>query len=238
MKFQRVLIKVSGEALAGNNAKGIDFDKVTKIAQEIKQVADSGLDVCVVCGGGNLWRGAEGVNGSKGIERSQGDYIGMLGTIMNALSMQSALMNLGSKAQVLTSLEMPRITEFYTVQKAKHHLENNKILIFGGGTGLPYFSTDSGAALRASELKLDAILMAKNGTDGVYDKDPNKFSDAKKYNSISFDELISQNLNIMDATAMAMCRDNKIKILVFDMNQEGNILKASQGENIGTLIGE
>lgn len=240
MKFQKVLIKVSGEALAGTAQKGIDFDKVTSIAKQIKEVSDTGISVCVVCGGGNLWRGAEGTGeGTKGgIQRSQGDYIGMLGTIMNSLSLQSAFSNIGAESKVLTSLEMPKITEFFTHQKATHHLEKNRILIFGGGTGLPYFSTDSGAALRASELELDAIIMAKNGTDGVYDKDPNKYSDATKYNTLSFEELISKDLKIMDSTAMAMCKDNGVKILVCDMNVEGNILRASMGENIGTLIGD
>ena len=240
MKFKRVLIKISGEALAGSAQKGIDFDKVTSIARQIKEVADKGINVCVVSGGGNLWRGAEGTGeGSKqGIERTQGDYIGMLGTIMNSLSLQSAFDNLGADAHVLTSLEMPKITEFFTYQKATHYLQKGRILIFGGGTGLPYFSTDSGAALRASELNLDAIIMAKNGTDGVYDKDPNKFTDAVKFDTITFDELISKNLKVMDSTAMAMCKDNGVKILVCDMNVEGNILKASMGENIGTLIGD
>lgn len=240
MKFKRVLIKISGEALAGDSSKGIDFNKVTDIAKQINEVAQSGLQVCVVCGGGNLWRGAEGVGNddSKGIQRSQGDYIGMLGTIMNALTLESAFTNIGADAQVLTSLEMTKITEFFTYQKAIHHLEKNRILIFGGGTGLPYFSTDSGAALRASELGLDAIIMAKNGTDGVYDKDPNKYEDAVKFDKISFDDLINRNLKIMDATAMAMCRDNNINIVVCDMNVHGNMKKAALGEKIGTTIGD
>lgn len=240
MKYKKVLIKISGEALAGNHRKGIDFGTVSNIAKQIKEIADSGVLVCVVCGGGNLWRGAEGVdaNGGVGIERSQGDYIGMLGTIMNALSLESALTNLGADARVLTSIEIPKITEFFTYQKATHYLQKSRILIFGGGTGLPYFSTDSGASLRASELSLDAIVMAKNGTDGVYDKDPNKYDDAKKFEKISYDELIAKNLKIMDATATAMCRENKIKIIVCDMNVEKNMYRAVHGENIGTIIGE
>lgn len=162
----------------------------------------------------------------------------MLGTIMNALALESALTNLGADARVLTSIEIPKITEFFTYQKATHYLQKGRILIFGGGTGLPYFSTDSGASLRASELGLDAIIMAKNGTDGVYDKDPNKYDDAIKFDKISYDELISKNLKIMDATATAMCRENKIKIVVCDMNVQGNMYKAATGENIGTIIGE
>lgn len=240
MKYQKVLIKISGEALAGNQNKGIDFGTVSNIATQLKEIADSGVLVSVVCGGGNLWRGAEGVdvNNGVGIERSQGDYIGMLGTIMNALALESALTNLGADARVLTSIEIPKITEFFTYQKATHYLQKGRILIFGGGTGLPYFSTDSGASLRASELGLDAIIMAKNGTDGVYDKDPNKYDDAIKFDKISYDELISKNLKIMDATATAMCRENKIKIVVCDMNVQGNMYKAATGENIGTIIGE
>lgn len=240
MTYKKVLIKISGEALAGDRGKGIDFGTVTNIARQIKEVADQGILVSVVCGGGNLWRGAEGVNDGEnaGIQRSQGDYIGMLGTIMNALSLESALTNIGADARVLTSIEMPKITEFFTYQKATHYLEKGRILIFGGGTGNPYFSTDSGAALRASELSLDAIIMAKNGTDGVYDKDPNKFSDAQKFEKISYNELMSRDLKVMDSTATAMCRDNGIKIVVCDMNVEGNMLKAALGDNVGTIIGE
>lgn len=240
MKYKKVLIKISGEALAGQNGKGIDFGVVSEVARQIKDIADSGISVCVVCGGGNLWRGAQGVSKNKlgGIERSQGDYIGMLGTIMNALALESAFSNLGAESRVLTSIEIPKITEFFTFQKATHYLQKNRILIFGGGTGLPYFSTDSGASLRASELSLDAIIMAKNGTDGVYDKDPNKYEDAVKFDKISYDELITKNLKIMDATATAMCRENKIKIIVCDMNVENNMFRAVHGEKIGTIIGE
>ncbi|MDL2211844.1 UMP kinase [Erysipelotrichaceae bacterium OttesenSCG-928-M19] len=231
--YERVLLKLSGEALGGNET-GISSEQVMKIAKEIKAATETGIEIAIVVGGGNLWRGKTGEQ--IGMERSSGDYMGMLATIMNALAIQNSLDLLGVDSRVQTSLQINQVAEPYIRRKAIRHLEKGRVVIFGGGTGLPYFSTDTTAALRAAEINADAILMAKNGTDGVYDSDPNKNGDAKKYEHLTFREMFDQNLAVIDATASAMCMDNGIDLIVFDMNVKGNIKKAVLGEVSGTII--
>ncbi|MGL4382659.1 MAG: UMP kinase, partial [Bacilli bacterium] len=205
-----------------------------KIAQEIKKAHATGVEIAIVVGGGNLWRGKTGEK--IGMERSSGDYMGMLATIMNALAIQNALDLVGVDSRVQTSLQIHQVAEPYIRRRAIRHLEKGRVVIFGGGTGLPYFSTDTTAALRAAEINADAILMAKNGTDGVYNRDPNLYQDAIKYDQLTFMEMLEQNLAVVDATASAMCMDNDIDLIVFDMNVEGNITKAVSEEVFGTII--
>lgn len=231
--YKRVLLKLSGEALGGN-ATGISSEHVMEIAKEIKLASDTGIEIAIVVGGGNLWRGKTGEQ--IGMERSSGDYMGMLATIMNALAIQNALDLIGVDSRVQTSLQINQVAEPYIRRRAIRHLEKGRVLILGGGTGLPYFSTDTTAALRAAEINADAILMAKNGTDGVYDSDPNVNADATKYDALTFMEMLEQNLEVIDATASAMCMDNNIDLVVFDMNEKGNIKKAVLGQVDGTLI--
>lgn len=231
--YQRVLLKLSGEAL-GEGESGISEHKVMEIAHEIKEAALTGVEIAIVVGGGNLWRGKTGEK--IGMERSSGDYMGMLATIMNALAIQNALDLIGVDSRVQTSLQINQVAEPYIRRRAIRHLEKGRIVIFGGGTGLPYFSTDTTSVLRAAEINADAILMAKNGTDGVYDCDPNKFSDAKKYSHLTFREMVDQRLEVIDATASAMCMDNDIDLVIFDMNKKGNIKKAVISEVDGTQI--
>ncbi|MEG0364413.1 MAG: UMP kinase [Erysipelotrichales bacterium] len=231
--YKRVLLKLSGEALGGN-ATGISSEHVMEIAKEIKKASDTGIEIAIVVGGGNLWRGKTGEQ--IGMERSSGDYMGMLATIMNALAIQNSLDLIGVDSRVQTSLQINQVAEPYIRRRAIRHLEKGRVLILGGGTGLPYFSTDTTAALRAAEINADAILMAKNGTDGVYDCDPNVYPDAKKYQELTFMEMLEQNLSVIDATASAMCMDNDIDLIVFDMNKKDNIKKAVLREVDGTLI--
>lgn len=231
--YKRVLLKLSGEALGGNQT-GISGEHVMAIAKEIKQAADTGVEIAIVVGGGNLWRGKTGEQ--IGMERSSGDYMGMLATIMNALAIQNSLDLIGVDSRVQTSLQINQVAEPYIRRRAIRHLEKDRIVIFGGGTGLPYFSTDTTAALRAAEINADAILMAKNGTDGVYTADPNKDKTATKYEQLTFMEMLEKNLEVIDATASAMCMDNDIDLVVFDMNKAGNIKKAVLGEVDGTFI--
>ncbi|WP_423363913.1 UMP kinase [Mycoplasma sp. P36-A1] len=231
--YKRVLLKLSGEALGGDKT-GIDSACIIEIAHEIKEAYETGVEIAVVVGGGNIWRGKTGEQ--IGMERSSGDYMGMLATIMNALAVQNALDSIGVDSRVQTSLQINQVAEPFIRKRAIRHLEKDRIVIFGGGTGLPYFSTDTTAAVRAAEINADAILMAKNGTDGVYDKDPNKFPDAKKYEKLTFMKMLEQGLEVIDTTAAAMCMDNDIDLVVFDMNKKGNIKKAVSGEVDGTLI--
>lgn len=231
--YKRVLLKLSGEALGGNKT-GIDSTSILKIAHEIKAAYETGVEIAIVVGGGNIWRGKTGEQ--IGMERSSGDYMGMLATIMNALAVQNALDMIGVDSRVQTSLQINQVAEPYIRKRAIRHLEKDRIVIFGGGTGLPYFSTDTTAAVRAAEINADAILMAKNGTDGVYDKDPNKYDDAKKFKHLTFMQMLEQGLEVIDTTAAAMCMDNDIDLVVFDMNKDGNIKKAVSGEVDGTLI--
>ncbi len=232
---KRIIIKLSGEALKGDECKAIDPVKVKHIASEIKKAYDLGnLEIGIIVGGGNIWRGL--IAEQIGMERSSADYMGMLATILNALALQNALELLGVDTRTMTSLNIPEVAEPYIRRKAISHFEKNRIVIFGGGTGNPYFSTDTTSALRAAELNAKYILMAKNGTDGVYDKDPRKYDDAVKFKELSHQQVLEKNLKVMDATAAALCQDNDIKIIVFDMNEDGNIGKAANFEKIGTLI--
>lgn len=232
--MQRIILKISGEALS-DNGSGISMEKVNAISEEIKELYDLGdIQLGIICGAGNMWRGRDAIR--NGMDRTNADYMGMLGTILNAVALQTALERLGLDTRVMTSLSIPQIAEPYIRRKADSHLNKGRICIFGGGTGNPFFSTDTTAALRASELGCNKILMAKNGTDGVYDKDPRKHKDAKKYDVISHQEVLSKKLGVMDLTAATMCAENNIDILVFDMNVKGNIKKAANESSIGTLV--
>lgn len=232
--MQRIILKISGEALS-DNGSGISMEKVNAISEEIKELYDLGdIQLGIICGAGNMWRGRDAIR--NGMDRTNADYMGMLGTILNAVALQSALERLGLDTRVMTSLSIPQIAEPYIRRKADSHLNKGRICIFGGGTGNPFFSTDTTAALRASELGCNKILMAKNGTDGVYDKDPRKHKDAKRYDVISHQEVLSKKLGVMDLTAATMCAENNIDILVFDMNVKGNIKKAANESSIGTLV--
>ena len=232
--MRRIILKISGEALSDGN-KNISIEKVNNIAKEIKALHDLNIvDIGIICGAGNIWRGRDAME--NGMDRTNADYMGMLGTILNCMALQNSLEKLGLQTRVLTSLSIPQIAEPYIRRKADSHMNKGIICIFGGGTGNPYFSTDTTAALRASELNCDTILMAKNGTDGVYDKDPRKYKDAKRYTKLSHAEVINKKLQVMDLTAATLCMENNIDILVFDMNKAGNIAKAIQDPSIGTLV--
>lgn len=232
--MRRIILKLSGEALSSSD-KTICVEKVNTVAKEIKALYDLGdISIGIICGAGNIWRGRDAMQ--NGMDRTNADYMGMLGTILNCVALQSSLEKLGLPTRVLTSLSIPQIAEPYIRRKADSHLNKGIICIFGGGTGNPYFSTDTTAALRASELNCDTILMAKNGTDGVYNKDPRKHSDAVKYEKLSHQEVIAKQLGVMDLTAATLCMENNIDIVVFDMNKEGNIKEAAINPSIGTIV--
>ena len=235
LKYKRVILKLSGEALAGSQGFGIDPVVVANLAKEIKAVVAKGIEVAVVNGGGNFWRGATGAN--KGMDRTTADYMGMLATVINSLAMLDALEKIGIPTRVETAIEMRQIAEPYIRRRAIRHMEKARVVIFAAGTGNPYFSTDTTAALRAAEIEADVILMAKNGVDGVYDSDPKKNKDAKLYKSLDYIDVIQKRLSVMDTTAVSLCMDNKIPLVVFNIDKKGNILKAACGEKIGTLIG-
>ena len=229
--YKRVMLKISGEALSGANGFGFDFDTVSRIAKEVKEIVDMGIEVGLVVGGGNIWRGRSG----EGMDRTTADHMGMLATCINALALQDALEGIGVKTRVQTAIEMKEIAEPFIRRRAVIHLEKGRVVIFGAGSGNPYFSTDTAAALRAAEIEADVILLAKN-VDGVYDKDPNKFADAKKYDTLTYMEVIEQGLQVMDTTATTLCMDNNIPILVFGLEGDGNIKRAMLGEKIGTIV--
>ncbi|MBE3571660.1 MAG: UMP kinase [Moorella humiferrea] len=233
-KFKRVVLKVSGEALAGNLGFGIDQEVLATIAAQIKEVRELGVDVAIVVGGGNIWRGVKG--SARGMDRATADYMGMLATVINALALQDALESQGVDTRVQTAIEMRQIAEPYIRRRAIRHLEKGRVVIFAAGTGNPYFSTDTTAALRAAEIEADVILMAKR-VDGVYDSDPEKNPDAKKYTDLDYLEVLNGGLGVMDATATSLCMDNRIPIIVFGIKERGNILKAVMGEPIGTFVG-
>ncbi|HEP1802825.1 UMP kinase [Streptococcus suis] len=233
-KYERILIKLSGEALAGERGVGIDLKTVQEMAKEIQEVAESGIQIALVIGGGNLWRGEPAAE--AGMDRVQADYTGMLGTVMNALVMADSLKQLGVDTRVQTAIAMQSVAEPYIRGRALRHLEKGRIVIFGAGIGSPYFSTDTTAALRAAEIKADAILMAKNGVDGVYNADPKKDANAVKFNELTHREVISRGLKIMDATASTLSMDNDIDLVVFNMNEPGNIKRVVFGEPIGTTV--
>ena len=230
--YKRILLKVSGEVLAGDEKKGINFEKLNEIAGVIKETADLGVEVAVVVGGGNFWRGRS----SGEMDRTRADQMGMLATVLNALALQDELISLGKEAEVLNALDIQRIGRPFNKFEADRFLKEGKIVIFGCGTGNPYFTTDTGAALRATEIGADVFFKATN-VDGVYDKDPNKFSDAVKYDEITFDEILEKRLNVMDNTAAAMALNNKLPVLVFNLESDPrNVIRAVKGEKIGTVV--
>lgn len=234
-KYKRVVLKLSGEALAGTKGYGIDPVIVDTIAREIKGIKAVGLDLAIVVGGGNIWRGLAG--SAKGMDRATADYMGMLATVMNSLALQDALENYDVDTRVQSAIEMRQVAEPYIRRRAIRHLEKGRVIIFAAGTGNPYFSTDTTAALRAAEIEADVILMAKKNTDGVYDSDPRHNPDAKKFKELEYIEVLQRGLGVMDATATSLCMDNKIPIIVFSIDEPGNILKVALGEDIGTVVG-
>ena len=230
-KYKRVILKLSGEALAGASGFGLDFNVAKRIALEIKELVDMGVEVGTVVGGGNMWRGRSG----EGMDRTTADYMGMMATCINALALQDSLEQVGVMTRVQTAIEMKEIAEPFIRRRAMRHLEKGRVVIFAAGTGNPYFSTDTTAALRAAEIEADVILLAKK-VDGVYNKDPHKYADAKKYDTLSYIDVLDQGLQVMDSTATSLCMDNNIPILVFGLDEPGNIKRAMYGENIGTLV--
>jgi uridylate kinase len=233
-KFKRIILKISGEALAGGQKYGIDPDTVYKVAGEIIQVVQLNVEVGLVVGGGNIWRGVAA--SSKGMDRAAADYMGMLATVLNALAMQDALEKLGVDTRVQTAIEMKEVAEPYIRRRAIRHLEKGRVVIFASGTGNPFFSTDTAAALRAAEIGAEVILKATK-VDGVYDRDPMKHADAKRFSHISYIDVLNKGLGVMDSTATSLCMDNNIPIIVFSLNNEGNIVRAVMGEDIGTHVG-
>ena len=233
MKYKRILLKLSGEALMGNRQYGIDNDRLREYATEIKKVVEKGCEVAIVIGGGNIFRGLAGA--AKGMDRVQGDYMGMLATVINGMALQGALEDAGIKTRLQSAIEMDKVAEPFIKRRAVRHLEKGRVVIFGAGTGNPYFTTDTAATLRAIEIDANVILKGTR-VDGIYDSDPEKNANAVKYNSLSFDEVFEKNLKVMDMTAFTLSHENKLPIIVFDMNKEGNLLKIVEGENVGTLV--
>jgi uridylate kinase len=233
-KYWRIVLKLSGEALAGSLGYGIDPDVVNTIARQIKEVVEHRVQISVVVGGGNIWRGVAGR--AKGMDRATADYMGMLATVMNSLALQDALQKHGVDTRTQTAIEMKEVAEPYIRRRAIRHMEKGRVVIFAAGTGNPYFSTDTTAALRAAEIEAQVILMAKR-VDGVYDSDPLKNPNAKMFKQLSYIDMLNKGLGVMDATAASLCMDNNIPVIVFDLNQAGNIMRAVFGEKIGTYIG-
>lgn len=230
--YKRVVLKLSGEALAGEVGHGIDSETVLRISEEIKEMNNMGVEVSIVVGGGNFWRGKS----AKEMDRTTSDYMGMLGTVINALALQDALESLDVKTRVQTAIEMRQIAEPYIRRKAIRHLEKGRVVIFAAGSGNPYFSTDTAAALRAAEIEADVILLAKKGVDGVYDSDPNVYDNAKRYDELQYIDILNQGLGIMDSTATSLSMDNNIPLIVFGIDEPGNIIKVVIGEDIGTHV--
>ncbi len=231
MKYKRILIKLSGEALAGSKGTGIDFEKVLDVCKEIKEVSQLGVEVGIVVGGGNFWRGRS----NQQMDRCTSDYIGMLGTTMNALALGDAFKQLNQDVRVQTGVEMRQIAEYYIKDRAIKHLKNKRVVVFGCGTGSPFFSTDTAAALRAAEIDADLVVKATN-VDAIYDKDPKKYEDAKKIDNITYMEVLNKKINVMDSTATTLCMDNDIPIIVFDINKVGNLKKVVEGKKVGTIV--
>lgn len=235
-KYRRVLLKVSGEALLGDQQFGIDYKPVEMIANEIKTILDEGVQVAVVVGGGNIFRGMK--NSAKlGMDRASGDYVGMLATVMNAVALQSALLKANIDCRIQSAITMKQIAEPYIRHRAIRHLEKGRVVIFAAGTGNPFFTTDTAAALRASEINANAMLMAKNGVDGVYDDDPRVNKNAKKLDDISYSDIVINGLKVMDTSACSLCEQNNIPIVVFDFNAKGSLKKIINGQKIGTFVG-
>ncbi|MFC0214370.1 UMP kinase [Paenibacillus chartarius] len=232
--YNRVVLKLSGEALAGQMGYGIDSEMISSIASQVKEVVDLKVEVAIVVGGGNIWRGIAG--SAKGIDRATADYMGMLATVMNSLALQDALETIGVPTRVQSSISMQQVAEPYIRRRAMRHLEKGRVVIFAAGTGNPYFSTDTTAALRAAEIEAEVILMAKNKVDGVYSADPFKHKDAVKYETLTYLDVLNQNLGVMDATASSLCMDNNIPLIVFSITENGNIKRVVLGEKIGTIV--
>ena len=232
--FNRVMLKISGEALMGDKGFGLNPPTVERIAKEVKSVHDLGVEICMVIGGGNIFRGLQG--SAQGMERTTADYMGMLATVMNALAMQSALEAEGIHTRVISAITMNEVAEPYIRRRAVRHLEKKRVCIFAAGTGNPYFTTDTAAALRANEMACEAILMGKNGVDGVYDKDPAKHSDAKRYDTVSYDDVLAKRLGVMDASAIALARDNNLPIIVFSLDEPGGFKGILAGQGAYTRV--
>ncbi|WP_018132529.1 UMP kinase [Effusibacillus pohliae] len=233
-KYKRVVLKLSGEALAGPAGYGIDAGVINSIASQIKEVVELGSEVAIVVGGGNIWRGVAG--SAQGIDRATADYMGMLATVINSLALQDALEKHGVQTRVQTSIEMRQVAEPYIRRRAIRHLEKKRVVIFAAGTGNPFFSTDTTAALRAAEIEAEVILMAKNKVDGVYDSDPRTNPNAVKYRELDYLEVLNKGLGVMDSTATSLCMDNNMQIIVFNISEEGNIKRVVLGEDIGTVV--
>jgi uridylate kinase len=233
-KYKRVMLKISGEALMGDQGFGLHPPTVQRIAQEVKSVHDLGVEICMVIGGGNVFRGLQG--SAQGMERTTADYMGMLATVMNALAMQSALEEQGVFTRVISAIRMDEVAEPYIRRRAVRHLEKKRVCVFAGGTGNPYFTTDTAAALRANEMNCEAILMGKNGVDGIYDKDPRTNPDAKRYDTVTYDEVLQKNLKVMDASAIALARDNSLPIIVFSLDEPGGFRGILAGDGTYTKV--
>ncbi|WP_424943074.1 UMP kinase [Aliiroseovarius crassostreae] len=233
--YNRVMLKISGEALMGDQGFGLHPPTVERIAREVKTVADMGVEICMVIGGGNIFRGLSG--SAQGMERTTADYMGMLATVMNALAMQSALEGLGVFTRVISAIRMDEVAEPYIRRRAVRHLEKKRVCIFAAGTGNPYFTTDTAATLRANEMNCEAILMGKNGVDGVYDKDPKEHSDAVRYDHVSYDDVLAKRLRVMDASAIALARDNNLPLIVFGLDEPGGFKGILSGQGTYTKVG-
>ena len=231
--YKKILLKLSGEALMGDQEFGISSDVIASYAKQIKEIVDLGVEVSIVIGGGNIFRGISGA--AQGVDRVTGDHMGMLATVINSLALQNSIEKLGVPTRVQTAIEMPKVAEPFIKRRAQRHLEKGRVVIFGAGTGNPYFTTDTAAALRAIEMETDVVIKATK-VDGIYDKDPVKFADAKKYEKVTYNEVLAKDLKVMDATAISLCRENKLPIIVFNSLIEGNLKRVIMGENIGTTV--
>ena len=231
--YKKILLKLSGEALMGDQEFGISSDVITSYAKQIKEIVDLGVEVSIVIGGGNIFRGLSGA--AQGVDRVTGDHMGMLATVINSLALQNSIEKLGVPTRVQTAIEMPKVAEPFIKRRAQRHLEKGRVVIFGAGTGNPYFTTDTAAALRAIEMETDVVIKATK-VDGIYDKDPVKYPDAKKYETVTYNEVLAIDLKVKDATAISLCRENKLPIIVFNSLDEGNLKKVVMGEHIGTTV--
>ena len=231
--YKKILLKLSGEALMGDQEFGISSDVITSYAKQIKEIVDLGVEVSIVIGGGNIFRGISGA--AQGVDRVTGDHMGMLATVINSLALQNSIEKLGVPTRVQTAIEMPKVAEPFIKRRAQRHLEKGRVVIFGAGTGNPYFTTDTAAALRAIEMETNVVIKATK-VDGIYDKDPVKYPDAKKYETVTYNEVLAKDLKVMDATAISLCRENKLPIIVFNSLDEGNLKKVIMGEHIGTTV--
>ena len=231
--YKKILLKLSGEALMGDQEFGISSDVIASYAKQIKEIVDLGVEVSIVIGGGNIFIGLSGA--AQGVDRVTGDHMGMLATVINSLALQNSIEKLGVPTRVQTAIEMPKVAEPFIKRRAQRHLEKGRVVIFGAGTGNPYFTTDTAAALRAIEMETDVVIKATK-VDGIYDKDPVKYPDAKKYETVTYNEVLAKDLKVMDATAISLCRENKLPIIVFNSLIEGNLKKVVMGEHIGTIV--